>query len=719
MKPLQGQLQKAIYLVFGFLVLWEWLKPLSVITDTANITTFLYFVGLCFLLSYLALPIYVTFPVKALAISYAIQRLFFEGSFLGKAWLGDFYNIVTMNVSYMLLGNWWELTNSFRSLLFFILLWLLAYLMEYWIVQLKKIFLLLFVTIIYLATLDTFSPYDADLAIVRMVVFGFIILGLLKLERLRDDTAITLNNKTRMKWLIPLIFFTLMTTSIGYLAPKAAPQWPDPIPFLQGYGKGEGFGNGVKRVGYGTNDSRLGGPFIGDETVVFTAEMRNKQYWRVETKDVYTGKGWLSSASSIQAITNGQEVTIPMLESAVISEAFSAKVAVNVAYPHVVYPVELTSVSTNEEVVFQIDTETEKVMTERKGEPYSLTKYIVSYNVPKYSMEALLSAPNNESLVFLVHFTQLPEELPDRVRELALEITAPFNNRYDKAKAVERFFRASGYEYETVEVAVPGPDDDYVDQFLFDTKVGYCDNFSTSMIVLLRSVGIPARWVKGYTGGDYVTTLSDNNRIFEVNNGNAHSWVEVYFPGSGWVPFEPTKGFSNPYSFVSEQEKNETPLPVPNVPDQPELPEDDLLSEEDQGTKSTGTKTWTLNITWKDVLKLLGVLLVILSILYFNRRKWFPRYLLWRYGKFKNESSYVKAYFILVGALNRFGLKRKDSQTLREYASYVDSFFYSKDMRKMTVKLESIQYSKGKKIEEKELEKLRKLWENLIKNVAS
>ena len=53
-------------------------------------------------------------------------------------------------------------------------------------------------------------------------------------------------------------------------------------------------------------------------------------------------------------------------------------------------------------------------------------------------------------------------------------------------------------------VAVPGENEDYVDQFLFDTKRGYCDNFSTSMAVLLRTLGIPTRWVKGYTGGEFL-----------------------------------------------------------------------------------------------------------------------------------------------------------------------------------------------------------------------
>ncbi len=70
---------------------------------------------------------------------------------------------------------------------------------------------------------------------------------------------------------------------------------------------------------------------------------------------------------------------------------------------------------------------------------------------------------------------------------------------------------------------------------------------------MLRSAGIPARWVKGYTSGEYKGAGDHNGHIYEVTNNNAHSWVEVYFPDQGWVTFEPTKGFTNPTEFTSEQ----------------------------------------------------------------------------------------------------------------------------------------------------------------------
>src|SRR5699024_777733 len=101
-------------------------------------------------------------------------------------------------------------------------------------------------------------------------------------------------------------------------------------------------------------------------------------------------------------------------------------------------------------------------------------------------------------------YTQLPAQLPERVAELAEDIVASYDNRYDQTKAIEKYFRSDdhGFVYQLNDVPVPQSGEDYVDQFLFDTKAGYCDNFSTSMVVMLRTLDIPARWVKGFTSGE-------------------------------------------------------------------------------------------------------------------------------------------------------------------------------------------------------------------------
>jgi len=84
----------------------------------------------------------------------------------------------------------------------------------------------------------------------------------------------------------------------------------------------------------------------------------------------------------------------------------------------------------------------------------------------------------------------------------------------------------------------PPTDQDIVDYFLFDLKRGYCDYYATAMVVMARATGLPARLAVGYASGEFDPA---NNR-YVVTAADAHSWVEIYFPGVGWVPFEPTGG---------------------------------------------------------------------------------------------------------------------------------------------------------------------------------
>jgi hypothetical protein len=84
------------------------------------------------------------------------------------------------------------------------------------------------------------------------------------------------------------------------------------------------------------------------------------------------------------------------------------------------------------------------------------------------------------------------------------------------------------------------PDTDAVDQFLFVDKRGVCEHFTSAMVVLLRAAGIPARFVVGYGSGTYNAITG----YYEVHANDAHAWVEVYFPGLEWVPFDPTPGWT-------------------------------------------------------------------------------------------------------------------------------------------------------------------------------
>jgi len=133
-------------------------------------------------------------------------------------------------------------------------------------------------------------------------------------------------------------------------------------------------------------------------------------------------------------------------------------------------------------------------------------------------------------------YLQLPGSLPERVRLLAEDLTAGADNSYDKAIALQQYLRVQiTYDLDPPELPEGR---DYVDFLLFDSRRDYCNGYATAMVVMARSLSIPARLASGYAQGEYDVERA----VYRVRDLDAHSWVEVCFPGYGWIEFEPTAG---------------------------------------------------------------------------------------------------------------------------------------------------------------------------------
>lgn len=133
-------------------------------------------------------------------------------------------------------------------------------------------------------------------------------------------------------------------------------------------------------------------------------------------------------------------------------------------------------------------------------------------------------------------YLDIPPSVPARVYRLARRITADAPTTYDKVKAIETWL-ADNYRY-SVDSPVPPVGQDAVDYFLFDdAKVGFCEQFASATVMMLRALGIPSRMVAGYAVG----TRNPFTGYYEIKNSDAHTWVEVWFPGNyGWYEFDPT-----------------------------------------------------------------------------------------------------------------------------------------------------------------------------------
>ncbi|MDQ1235095.1 transglutaminase-like putative cysteine protease [Paenibacillus sp. SORGH_AS306] len=173
----------------------------------------------------------------------------------------------------------------------------------------------------------------------------------------------------------------------------------------------------------------------------------------------------------------------------------------------------------------------------------------------------------------LDQYLQVPSELPDRVRNLAKEVTASGDTPYEKVELLQQYLQ-NNFAYTNNPDLSKKKSRDFVDSFLFEVKEGYCDYYSTAMVMMARSLDIPARWVKGYAPGQasgYVTSdyFPDGATEYTVTNADAHSWAEIYFADYGWVPIEATPGFDMPMVTETVQTpSDDTPTPEPEEEEQ-------------------------------------------------------------------------------------------------------------------------------------------------------
>ena len=167
--------------------------------------------------------------------------------------------------------------------------------------------------------------------------------------------------------------------------------------------------------------------------------------------------------------------------------------------------------------------------TLEKNDPYRMESYVsIATN------EELREASTDYGNFITDHYLQLPPDFPENVRALAEAVTQGSDTPLDKALALEAYLRGPDFTY-SQDIEAPPSDIDGVEWFLFGDRVGYSDYFASSMTVMLRAVGVPARMAAGYAPGEL---NDDGQRV--IRDSDSHGWVQAYFPDYGWIDFEPT-----------------------------------------------------------------------------------------------------------------------------------------------------------------------------------
>ncbi|MEM7538285.1 MAG: transglutaminaseTgpA domain-containing protein [Chloroflexota bacterium] len=377
----------------------------------------------------------------------------------------------------------------------------------------------------------------------------------------------------------------------------------------------------------------LGGARNVTDTPVMQVDAAVGRYWRAVVYDMYDGRGWMNTTDVTREYEAQTPIPVggwgqrrPITQTITLLNTTGGVIFGTPDIRRSSVPLSgLIRPSTSEAIFYppgSANVDVGEAVADTGGElvqAYELTwsrstvpleigdSYTVVSHYADITQRALQEASTDYPPQILETYLQLPENMSARVMETARTIAEGHPTAYAKVKAVETYLR--GFEYRE-DIEAPAPDVDPVEYFLYDIQAGYCDYYATSMAVMLRSLGIPARTASGYAEGAF----DEEGKVFVVTERDAHTWVEVYFPNYGWIEFEPTAGESalirpsgneastggrndvNPINAGDEQNPFEDELLQDDLnAGGPNIPEDgELLTGEGEIQRGWGYWLWSL-----------------------------------------------------------------------------------------------------------------------------
>ena len=320
----------------------------------------------------------------------------------------------------------------------------------------------------------------------------------------------------------------------------------------------------------------LGSQAASGESVAFRIQVpqvtsTGRYYWRVRSYSIFLNDQWYAENVSTTPFTP-EHALVSLEEPFGLPGEFVFTVDAN-DLPMLVTPAHPVWVSTPSTLVFLN-------VPQGKMDPVQFRPNAPVTAGIKYSVKAIVDEPTILQLRgagdtypewVTSHYLQLPANLALEITALAQRLTKGAATPYDAADAITNYLRANIKYSGTVEDPPAGRE--ALDWFLFDARTGFCNYYASAEVILLRSAGIPARMVVGFAQGEYAST-----NTYVVRQRDLHAWPEVYFPGVGWVPFEPTAIQAplerplgeNPPAAGQEESQNHAAmsghLPTPSAP---------------------------------------------------------------------------------------------------------------------------------------------------------
>ncbi len=599
------------------------------------------------------------------------------------------HGLFTWSLSQSLSDNMEEFISTLRTYIWFIVAaWMLLEVSARIGTSRRAIIMFVGTNIVALAILDSFTKTALweEVAWVVFAGMGWLVSNHFRYfqERFPRGWKHLRRYPLKIMFNIAVIFSIILLAGINM--PEVQPTLKDPYTAWKNWhgesvitvnGSNGMDGQGASS-GYSREDSNLGGGFNFDYTPVMSVSTTSRSYWRGETRLAYSGKGWIDRSSSswrdLEPIQADEKLSMDEEPSTIETRTVKQQVKM-LSDKGTNYPVLFGAytISRIESVNGKNDTDqldwrsnsgevhwSQTRQNRNFPESYSLISSVPVVPVAELEKKTYSELYDGKSLE---PYLQMPTDFPQRVKNLAREVTASATTPYRKIELLQSYLK-NNYTYTNNPDLSRKKSSDFVDSFLFEIKEGYCDYYSTAMVMMARSLDIPARWVKGYAPGQangYVTSdyFPEGATEYMVTNADAHSWAEIYFAGYGWIPIEATPGFDMPLLTEAVQAPAQTEQ-TPQPEEQQQEPEQEQAETPVQATENGAPPAviWTASL-------LVAAWVVFIAFRY--RRKLHAAYVRMRYGEAHTpqQKMMVEAKRWLAW-MKRHGLNRESHETLRE-----------------------------------------------------
>jgi transglutaminase-like putative cysteine protease len=310
----------------------------------------------------------------------------------------------------------------------------------------------------------------------------------------------------------------------------------------------------------------VSGSWVSNDEEALRVAAPRPLYMRTGTHDIYTGRGWTRTEGPTRQVAPGDPLFSdltperPTIAAAVTVETITVEMQQTIGRnlftagsPLRVFAPTVVEESGGQPVLGSISSATALAA----GEAYQLS---VALSV---ATEAELGAAGTDYPEAVRALYLDASAATQRVRDLAVEITADATTPYEQADALADYLsRDPSFSYNTT-APVPPPGQDLVDFFLFEeagNRVGYCQHYATAMVLMARTLGLPARLAVGFAPGE-----EEEDGTYLVREAHAHAWAEIYFPGYGWQIFEATKTIDPGFTRASGEGTTAGPPPLPGI----------------------------------------------------------------------------------------------------------------------------------------------------------